>query len=244
MPMKITFELSTQGQPLYSVSYGGKEIVADSALGLTLKNGVPLSTGFRVLDIRRTSHDVTYTLVAGRTREGRDRCEELTVELEETGERPRRLNLVFRAYNDGAAFRYVLPEQQNLANVAIVTEDSQFRFLGDHRAWVLELASFTTSNEREFVPMPLLGIRPETIVGPPLLIELGNGLTVAIVESDLVDYAGLHLSRREGGNESRNPVLVTKLAPLPSFPGVAVISRTPMKSPWRGSFFPRKNVST
>ena len=129
----------------------------------------------------------------------------MTVELEETGKRPRRLILVFRAYDDGAAFRYVLPEQENLKNVSIVAEDSQFRFLGDHRAWVLELASFTTSNEREFVPMPLLGIKPETIVGPPLTIELDDGLTVAIVESDLVDYAGLHLSRREGGNDSRNP---------------------------------------
>jgi len=231
--VEITFELGAEGQPLYSVSYGGTAIVADSGLGLTLRNEAPLGAGFKVLDLRRASRDVPYTLVAGRASGGRDRCEELTVELEETGKRPRRLILVFRAYDDGAAFRYVLPEQENLKNVSIVTEDSQFRFLGDHRAWVLELASFTTSNEREFVPMPLLGIKPETIVGPPLTIELGDGLTVAIVESDLVDYAGLHLSRREGGNDSRNPVLVTKLAPLPSFPGVAVIGRTPMKSPWR-----------
>jgi alpha-glucosidase len=127
----------------------------------------------------------------------------------------------------------VLPEQEHLGDVEIASEDSQFRFLGDHRAWVLDLESFTTSNEREFVPMPLLGIKPESIVGPPLTIEMGDGLTVAIAESDLVDYSGLHLARNEGGNESRHPVLVTKLAPLPSYPGTAVMGRTPMKSPWR-----------
>ena len=231
--VEITFSLGTEGQPLYSVSFGGTPIVADSALGLTLDNGRPLATGFKILDVKRTSPDVPYTFVAGRTREGRDRCEEMTVDLEETGESPRRMSLVFRAYDDGAAFRYVLPEQENLGDVEIASEDSQFRFLADHRAWVLELASFTTSNEREFVPMPLLGIKPETIVGPPLTIELGDGLTVAIVESNLVDYSGLHLARLEGDDQSRHPVLVTKLAPLPSYPGKAVMGETPMKSPWR-----------
>jgi alpha-glucosidase len=65
--------------------------------------------------------------------------------------------VVFRAFDDGAAFRYVLPKQAGLDRVEVVSEDTRFRFLADHRAWVLELGSFTTSNEREFVPMPLLG---------------------------------------------------------------------------------------
>jgi hypothetical protein len=79
--VEMTFGLGAEGQPLYSVTYGGTRIVADSALGLTLNNGAPLATGFRVVRVRRTSHDVPYTLVAGRTREGWDRCEELTVDL-------------------------------------------------------------------------------------------------------------------------------------------------------------------
>jgi alpha-glucosidase len=62
---------------------------------------------------------------------------------------------------------------------------------------------------------------------------MADGPTVSIVEADLVDWAGLHLARNEGGNESRHPVLVTKLAPLPSYPGIAVMGHTPMRSPWR-----------
>jgi alpha-glucosidase len=231
--VEITFALGEAGQPLYSVTYGGTPIVADSALGLTLRNGPPLATGFEMLAVTRASHDVPYSLVGSRAKQGRDRCEEMTVALREMGDRARRLTLVFRAYDDAAAFRYVLPEQERLGDVAIASEDTQFRFLEDHRAWVLDLASFTTSNEREFVPMPLLGIKPESIVGPPLTIEMGDGLTVALAEADLVDYAGLHLARREGGNESRHPVLTTKLAPLPSYPGIAVMGHTPMQSPWR-----------
>jgi alpha-glucosidase len=241
--VEISFKLGELGQPLYSVSFGGREIVAESALGLTLRaeNRLwgappvpdPLTEGFKLLGIRRATHDEKYSFVAGKTRSGRNHCKEMAVSLEQSGEAPRWLDIVFRACDDGAAFRYVLPEQDGLADVDLMSEDSQFRFLDNHVAWVLRLPAFMTNNEGEFVPTPLLAIEPESIVGPPLTIELGGGLTVAIAESNLVDYSGLYLARVEGGNDSRHPVLVTKLAPLPSDPGVCVRTATPLTTPWR-----------
>jgi alpha-glucosidase len=229
----VSFGLSDDGAPAYSVTYAGKPVVVDSPLGLTLRQTGPLASGFRVKDVKRASRDERYALAAGKTREAHDRCEEMTVALEKAGERPVRLDLVFRAFDDGAAFRYVLPVQQALPHVEVVSEDSRFRFLADHKAWVLELASFTTSNEREFLPMPLLGIRPESIVGPPLTIEAGDGLVVALAEANLRRWSGLHLARVEGGDDSRRPTLVSKLAPLPSNPGIVVRGAPPMASPWR-----------
>jgi alpha-glucosidase len=231
--VEISLSLAPDGAPLYSVAFAGKPVVADSRLGLTLRQKGPLTAGFRVIDVRRASRDERYPLVAGKTREGHDRCEEMTVALEKAGDRPARLDVVFRAFDDGAAFRYLLPVQPGLAHVEIVSEDTRFRFLDDHKAWVLQLASFTTSNEREFVPMPLLGIRPESIVGPPLTIEAGDGLVVALAEANLRRWSGLHFARVEGGNDSRRPTLVTKLAPLPSSPGIVVRGAPPMASPWR-----------
>jgi alpha-glucosidase len=231
--VEVSFSLAQDGAPLYSVTYAGRPVVAESRLGLTLRQVGPLAQGFRVLDVKRASRDERYTLVAGKTREARDRCEEMTVALEKTGDRPVRLDVVFRAFDDGAAFRYALPAQPGLAHVDVVSEDTRFRFLADHRAWVLQLASFTTSNEREFVPMPLLGIKPESIVGPPLTIEAGDSLVVALAEANLRKWSGLHFARVEGGNDSRHPTLVTKLAPLPSNPGVVVRGAPPLASPWR-----------
>jgi alpha-glucosidase len=231
--VEVSFSLSAAGGPLYSVTYAGKPVVADSPLGLTLKQTGPLASGFRLLEVKRASRDETYPLVAGKTREGRDHCEEMTVALERGGGRPVRLDLVFRAYDDGAALRYVLPQQTGLEVVDVQSEDTTFRFLADHRAWALFLASFTTSNEREFVPVPLLAIKPESIVGPPLTIEAADGLVVALAEANLRRWSGLHFARIEGGNDSRRPTLVTKLAPLPSQPDVVVRGTTPLQSPWR-----------
>ena len=231
--VEVSFSLAEDGVPVYSVTYAGKPVVAGSRLGLTLRQTGPLASGFRVLDVKRASRDEKYTLVAGKTREARDRSEEMTVSLERAGDRPVRLDVVFRAFDDGAAFRYVLPKQAGLDRVDVVSEDTRFRFLADHKAWVLQLASFTTSNEREFVPMSLLGIKPESIVGPPLTIEAGDGLVVALAEANLRKWSGLHFARVEGGNDSRQPTLVTKLAPLPSQPDVVVRGTLPLVSPWR-----------
>jgi len=231
--VEVSFSLSAQGAPLYSVTFAGRPVVADSPLGLTLRRVGPLANGLRLLDVKRASHDETYPLVAGKTREGRDHCEEMTVALERGGERPVRLDLVFRAYDDGAALRYVLPKQPGLGAVELQSEDTTFRFLADHRAWALFLPSYTTSNEREFVPVPLLAIKPESIVGPPLTIEAGDGLVVALAEANLRRWSGLHFARIEGGNDSRRPTLVTKLAPLPSQPDLVVRGFLPLQSPWR-----------
>src|SRR5206468_3907226 len=99
--VEVAFSLSGEGAPQYSVSFRGRPIVVDSGLGLTLREGGPFAAGFHVVDTRRASRDERYPLVAGKTREGRDHCQELTVALEQDGAKPRRLELVFRAYDDG-----------------------------------------------------------------------------------------------------------------------------------------------
>lgn len=222
--------VDSAGAPTYSVSFRGRPIVVDSGLGLTLREVGSLERGFHVVGTRRASRDERYTLISGKTREGRDYYEEMTVALEREG---LRLDLVFRAYDDGAALRYVLPEQPSLEDVLVVSEETRFRFTGDHRAWALFLPSFTTSNESEFVPVPLLAIKPESIVGPPLVVELGDGTTVALVEANLRGYSGLHFARLEGGDDTRFPTLVTKLAPAPNRPDLAVRGGTPFTTPWR-----------
>jgi alpha-glucosidase len=230
--VELSFSLSGDGAPSYSVTFAGRPVVSGSTLGLTVRGLDPLTKGFRLVDVKRASRNERYTLVAGKTREAVDRSEEMTVALERAGERPVRLDLVFRAFDDGAALRYSLPKQAGLDAVEITSEDTRFRFLADHKAWALFLESFTTSNEREFVPVPLLAIKPESIVGPPLTIE-GDGFYAALAEANLRDWAGLHLARVEGGNDSRHPTLVSKLAPLPSKPDTLVRGTLPMVSPWR-----------
>jgi hypothetical protein len=49
------------------------------------------------------------------------------VELAETAMRARRPTIEVRAFDDGLAYRYVIPRQDALRNVAIVRERNGFR---------------------------------------------------------------------------------------------------------------------
>lgn len=92
------FRLDDRGAPGYTVRYGGAPVLGPSRLGLTLADGPPLESGFRIAAVNRTRRDATWKPVYGERSEVRDRYDQLTVDLEDARTPPRRLRLTFRAY--------------------------------------------------------------------------------------------------------------------------------------------------
>ncbi|MCF7801345.1 MAG: glycoside hydrolase family 97 N-terminal domain-containing protein, partial [Candidatus Marinimicrobia bacterium] len=109
--VEVKFSLSEKGVPYYAVNYAGGKFILPSRLGFILKNTPPLLEDFQISNVRKRSVDETWTPVWGQTDTVRNHFTELVVELEESGEPFRRMSLEFRVYNDGAAFRYILPDQ-------------------------------------------------------------------------------------------------------------------------------------
>jgi alpha-glucosidase len=227
--VEVKFLLDEEGAPNYSVLYAGRTIIAPSPLGLLLKESGLLSKGMIVRGSERRAHDETYELVVGKTKRARDHYRELTINLEEAGGRRRKLRIIFRAFDDGVAFRYLVPEQAGLRELEIVDERSEFRFPRDETCWALQLRTFHSNYEREFNKVTLGQLKADSIVGLPLVIQLEQGTTVAIAEADLKDYAGLYLRGLEGSS----PTLVSKLSPSSKGDEVAVRASLPHTSPWR-----------
>ena len=225
--IEITFSLAEE-KPVYSVKYKGKEVVAESGLGIEFKQGGALS-GLEVTNITRNSYDETYDLVVGKSKQARNYCNEVIIFLEEKKKSGRKIDLVFRAYDDGAAFRYLIPKQRALKEFEIVSEGSEFNFADDYDCWALQLKKFTTTYERSFDNMKISAIEPNAVVGLPLTVEIENGPTLAIAEASLDDYAGMYVAGKEGAEHT----LVSKLSPLPDVNGVCVKAVSPHKSPWR-----------
>ena len=61
-----------------------------------------------------------------------DEVAELTGFLREQGAPGRRFDVVFRAFDDGVAFRYLVPEQEGLGDVLVTDELTEFALTGDH----------------------------------------------------------------------------------------------------------------
>src|SRR3546814_2451786 len=69
---------------------------------------------FKVIDARTAASDTRWDQPWGEWKTIRDNHTELTVRLREAKDLEREMDVVFRIFDDGVGFRYVLPEQPNL----------------------------------------------------------------------------------------------------------------------------------
>ena len=130
----LTFALR-DGIPTYRVERGGKPVIETSRLGYRLLRGPTLDGGFALASSKTASADETWTQVWGEEKLIRDQHNELQVELKEAAGQPRRLTIIFRVFNDGLGFRYVIPDQPGLSEIEIDDELSEFVMAGDHKSW-------------------------------------------------------------------------------------------------------------
>ncbi len=223
------------GQANFTLKFKGQTLVTPSPLGLVLDKGGQLSRNLRIVGGDTRKVDQTYELVVGKARTVRDRFTETTVEFLETGGLQRRLKVVARAYDDGVAFRYVLPDQPGLAGVAVRGEETRFDFAGDDRCWALNLGRFGSSHEGEYDPIQARSFRASALYELPVVCQTPQtpkgGAAFAIAEADLRNWAGLYLTGRGDGGLG----LQAQLSPRLDDPSKAVLTRigTDAVSPWR-----------
>lgn len=212
----------------YSVSYNNAGIIEPSALGFQLKDSLPIRDGIKVIGTERDTYDQTWKPVWGKRSEIRNFYNQMTVNLQEKESPYRRIDMVFRVYDDGVAFRYIFPKQESMSELTIQSEDTSFNFSENFNCYALQLGGYTTPYEKEFDEIVLEDIDSESIIGLPLLLKTSS-CWIAVTEANLTDYAGMYLSPVEENSRT----LVSKLSPLPGDQDIAVRASVPHNTPWR-----------
>lgn len=205
---ELTFSLSDEKTPMYTLSYKGKTVIAESKLGFVIAPKIDFSRNFRVLAHGVEVCDTTWTPVWGQYSSIRDEHNELWVSLEQ--ERSgRRLDIRFRLFNDGLGFRYEFPVQKNLRHFSLADELTEFQLTGDHKAFWLP-ADYDT-NEFQTTTSLLSEVEgrmavardealackspsPNLAVQTPLMMKSADGLYINIHEAALIDYPAMHLN--------------------------------------------------
>jgi alpha-glucosidase len=213
--------------PHYRVLLGDTEIVGPSRLGVVLDDGTALGGPCEIDKIETRSHRESYTQFPGKRREVRNHCTETIVRLRETAKPGRKWEVVLRAYDDGAAFRYRFPVQDGWDKLVLAEEKTEFRVPASARAFALPLNGFTTSYERLYQVKRVDQLPKDWLLGLPLLLENPQGVWAAITEANVTEYAGLYLA------PSADSPLIARLSPLPKEPKMAVRAPLPHVSPWR-----------
>ena len=121
---KITATVTLdEGQLSYTVHKDGRLLVAPSPLGLKTTN-VDLTQGLNLVSSDTAVIDDPYTLPVGKQSQYRDHCHMLSVVTERSSLRQ---TVQFRLYDDGFAFRYVIPKSRSLSRVVLTEEASRIR---------------------------------------------------------------------------------------------------------------------
>ncbi len=204
--VKINFFLGQEGKPSYTVSYKNEIIIDSSSLGFDLKDAPSLATDFKIIKTEESSKDETWDMPWGEQLEVRNHYNELKIYLEESTDLNRKLNLTFRAYDDGIGFRYEFPKQESLDTVLITNENTQLQLTADHMAWwqpgdwdiyeqlyntskVSEIDAISKRNHPDLAQTYI----PENAVNTPVTMRAKNGIHLSFHEAALLDYAGMTL---------------------------------------------------
>ena len=167
-----------------------------------------------------------YTLPEGKASKVHDTYKEASIPMQEMNNKKRLVILHVRLFNDGAAFRYEFPAQQNWDNYTLSDENTSFNITGNPTATVGFLENFLTSHEHRYSAMPLKDIQNDTLIDVPALFEFPNKTYMAITEANLLDYAGMCLIKHNG-------LLTSQLTPLPNQSLIKVKAILPHHTPWR-----------
>lgn len=176
---KITFDLLVSDRPVMTKSTMSLN-VAGQILGIS---PVVKSTSTR-------SHSgVVKPVVRQKSAEFNDDYNELRLVLEGGHA------IVFRAYNEGAAYRWETAFAQE--EVIVQSEEMTLKFGGKHPVWFPEEDSFFSHMERQYQQRALGDLAAKNFASLPAVVDAGF-VKVAVAEADLEDYPGLWLTGAKG----------------------------------------------
>jgi alpha-glucosidase len=225
---KIEFSFSLNNdKPSYTINYKGKPLIKESELSLEFKEGGRFSKDLSLLSAKKNKLEENYVLPIGKARNIHSESTGLLLELKEKSKPGRGINIAVRLFNDGVAFRYEFPKQDNWSAYSLTEELSSFNLVGDPKVRTLLFGKdYNNSHEGFYQKMPLSAIPANNLMDLPALFEYPEKVYVAITEASLRNYSGMYLMKKDG-------LLKSQLTPLPVDKDVMVKATLPHHTPWR-----------
>jgi alpha-glucosidase len=194
----------------FSVKAGSKTVLLQSSLDLKM---IPVGANrkFKITGSLNETINTSWVNHFGERKDVPDNYNQTRIFLESEN---LKINIICRAYNEGVAFAYELPEQEGMDSVVITDEKITYRFPEDYKAWSAARA------QAQYNSVPLSKI--EKGCERPLVIEYDTALTIALGEARLVDYARMKFEPDSSGGISIRSRLAGE-----------VKMAVPFRSPWR-----------
>lgn len=236
----VEFKLTENGTPTYQVIHGVETIIAASQMGFEFQEQAPMKAQFKMVGKENKVIDEEWTMPWGEQRSVINKANELLVQLEENQAPNRKLNIYFRAYDDGVAFRYEFPSQAGVDSLIITDENTEFQLTGDHTTWWIpgdwdiyeHLYNTTKVSEIDALakrdhPNLAQTTIPENAVNTPVTMRMESGTHISFHEANLTDYSGMTLKVDVDSLKLSSELVGSAIR------GYKVKRALPFKTPWR-----------
>jgi alpha-glucosidase len=181
----IQLNIQTGDRLTYDVLVNGKPVVTKSTLSIDIDH-TTLGLNPKVTASKPSSVDREISCpVPHKTAKLRETYKELRLEMAGN------YAVVFRAYNEGIAYRF--ETTLGASNVKVYNEEASFNFNDNYHVYYPKEESFFSHNEREFLYLTLKDIPDKSLASLPAVVQTNDGINIAVAESDVDDYPGLWL---------------------------------------------------
>ncbi|MDR0393642.1 MAG: glycoside hydrolase family 97 N-terminal domain-containing protein, partial [Tannerella sp.] len=188
--LQMKFFQTADGCILYSFTVGGQTLISASPLGFQTESGASILSGnWRIESAAYREVNRVWNPVWGKRKTVPNHFKELSLSLTTNAPSPlTNIKITARAYNDGIAFRYIIPPGQT-DPVNITEELTGFHFAGDYTAW------FYNGENHNIGPEKLSNC--EGRYRPVMTVKTDNHY-LAVHEAELIDGVPLALSTKMG----------------------------------------------
>jgi alpha-glucosidase len=196
----VQFEVILRGARLkYAVTFGSKPVIEESPIRITV-DGVNLTEGVEVEKVDRYQIKETYPWRGVHSR-AVNHCNGATISLKHASNTS--FNLEVRSFDDGVAFRYLIPGDDSLR---VPDETTGFALPAGSTVWYHDLhGHYEGAHDKKLIA----DVPPGDWAAPPLTFKLPDGVGYAsITEAALVNYSGMVL--QSDGKRGFNLVLSHK----------------------------------
>ena len=235
----LDFNVSDIGKPSYKVFYKNMPVIEESFLGIKLKDGSDLTSNFTIENSNTTMFNETWKPVMGEQTNIVNHYNELFISLIQSTTQ-KRINIIFKVFDEGVAFRYDFPKQKELNYFIISDEVSEFNLNENHKTfwipgdfdsneYVYNETNFSDIDTQKIDMNNGIGFKSiagQYIVQSPLMMKSKSGLYLNIFEAAVVNYPVMHLKA-----DVKNYKLSSNL--VPNAIGDKAYLQAPCVSPWR-----------
>lgn len=226
----------------WSLMHDSTKVIVPSPISLSLSDGKVLGASPRVKKVSTRKVDTSFATPFYKKSEVKDVYNELTLRLSDG------LSVIFRAYDDGAAYRLSLDGK---GARRVTSEEAMFNFAGDYKAFIPYVNDlrdadypYSYSFESYYDESPISEMYADSLAIVPLLVELPHGKKALIMEGDVEGYPGMFLVKGENANsiearfapeplsEKIGGFSELNLIPVETAPYIAKLEG-PVTLPWR-----------